>query len=69
MSDKERSYTLVMPDEYHRFDTDEVDAYSLADRSASYAIEDSVDADQKQASQICETVKPPILAHPCVNAS
>ena len=46
---EELDYITIMPSEYHRFNTEEVDAHSLTDLSSN-AIEDSLQVDSDQAS-------------------
>ena len=48
-SSEELPYALVKPGEYHRFDTAEVDAHSLADKSSNLT-EESKETDGEQAS-------------------
>ena len=44
-SQPELSYVLIKPEEYHRFDTEEVDKDDLSDESSRNSAEEEVDSE------------------------
>ena len=70
-SDKadELAYISIMPNEYHRFDTESVEDHSLADPSSLDIGDDSEQAGSEQASMDFETDNQPFISGPVLNQS